>query len=156
MVLYLPVGWRQAESNRLFPEGNSQKPVGASSCAVLRPGHGLTRTAVFACCQLVIEVLREIIEWQERGVCVPWSSIPDSNRRYLLGRQVCYHYTNAAYCRRLTARRLPSFRLSDKCTTTCSRWWHMTESNRPPGKGCAPRSDPVVPYCRSVPAVMRH
>ena len=29
-----------------------------------------------------------------------WRSIPDSNRRYLLGKQGCYRYTNAPYIRR--------------------------------------------------------
>ena len=36
----------------------------------LPPGHGLTRRAVFACCQLEIEVSVRDIQWQEAG-CVP-------------------------------------------------------------------------------------
>ena len=78
----------------------------------LPPGHGLTRRAVFPGCQLEIEVFERYPYGKKRAYASRWSSIPGSNRRYLLGRQVCYRYTNAAYCRRLTARRLPSFRLS--------------------------------------------
>ena len=43
----------------------------------------------------------------------------------------------------------------DKCHDLCSRWRRMTESNRPPAGGFFRRIDPVAPYCRSVPAVMR-
>lgn len=43
----------------------------------------------------------------------------------------------------------------DKCTTTCSRWRRMTESNRPPGRGNNPDRPscailPVCPGCHAL------
>lgn len=82
------------------PARGPMTPTGATCCAVFRrdmaqPGGGL--------CLLSAEDKKRISECQERGMRPRWRSIPDSNRRYLLGRQGFYHYTNAPCCRSVPA-----------------------------------------------------
>lgn len=104
---------------------------------MIPPGHGLTRRRGLCLLSALIEVTVRDIRWQSRAYASRWSSIPDLNRRYLLGRQVCYHYTNAAYNRRAVrcpaGGSFPAVKINAR--RLCSRWRRMTESNRPPGRG---------------------
>jgi hypothetical protein len=59
-------------------------------------------------------------------------------------------------CRRLTARRLPSFRLSKREIHGYLLPLVTLDGIEPPsGPRFRTRTDPVAPCCRSVPAVMR-
>ena len=77
-----------ARRNRTaLPRGRKTLPKktrGRACCSILRPGHGLTRTAVFACCQLWIEVDSEVIRrLTKRAYASLWRNKSESNRRFL-------------------------------------------------------------------------
>src|SRR5690606_37993407 len=94
---------------RVVPIPVATRPRASSAIGPLRMGGGTGRPA--RCFRLASDQSASGQLRESRPRCRPpftacsshWSGQPDSNRRCLLGRQTCYHYTMAATAWKYTA-----------------------------------------------------